>query len=262
MDCSIITVDGDELEKSVLDHLYGIFLDQPAFDEAVKRALPSAKDREDLDKKIEANNKRLVENKRKIDRLVDGIADGVDVGWTLAKQETLKAEQETLSRRVNELLAQAASMPDVDEVQRAAKLTRLLMVIEHMGKDWRDLTYDEVRRFLLHLFGETTKANGNGIFVAKDDKGRVTVTLKGRVAFDYLPADGRLMGPFERGVERLNAEIRRVFHEGVKKADADRDLAEQEASRELVAAKELLDWTNLIWIIYNEYMCCREDLVY
>ena len=228
--CLLRTVPGDELEKAVLDHLYGAFLDQPTFNAAVERALPSVKDRKALDKEIVDIEKRLAENHRKIGRLVDAIANGADVELLLTKQEALKAEKETLSQRATELRAKARALPDVEQVQRAAMLTRLRLITEHTGKkDWRKLPFEDVRRFLLHLFGEVTSTSGTGMLVSKDAKGQVTVTFKGRVDFHHLLANSRpITEAFVKEAARMSTEISNVLTKGAKEADARLDTQRQE----------------------------------
>ena len=132
---SIRTIRGDEIEEAILSHLYGAFLDQPAFDAAVKSALPSADDRQAVEVEEADIERRLAVNQRKIDRLIDAIAGGADVGLLLSKQEALKAEQQSLVQRAKELLAEAAAFPDTQETTRRAALTRRQLISKYRGRE-------------------------------------------------------------------------------------------------------------------------------
>ena len=218
--CTICSVRGNEVEAAVLDYLHNAFLDEDAFNKAVERAMPSADLRKDLLEKATKATKRLAKTEREIERLVDAIAKGADPGLLLSKQGELKTERDALTRRLEELDHEIAAVPSVEHTQAASMLARLLLTEECKGKDWRKLPFEDVKRFLFHLFGETTLRNGNGIFVEKDSKRQTVVTFKGRVDFHHLITNGR---PVSRAMQTeattMNARIRREFERAVQSAD-------------------------------------------
>jgi DNA invertase Pin-like site-specific DNA recombinase len=218
--CSFRSVRGDEVEPAVLDYLYHTFLDEPAFNAAVQQAMPSPKDRKRVEKERVETERRLNRNEQTIHRLVDAIAKGADVGLLISKQDQLKAEKEALSKRLEELETQIATMPSVEETQTAAMLTRIWLMEEHKGKDWRQLPYEEVKRFLFHLFGECRWGSNTGIVVRKDEKGTLVATFKGNVDFHHLIGNGRpISKAFEKEAARLNAEIKREYEKAIQAAD-------------------------------------------
>ena len=115
-------------------------------------------------------------------------------------------------------------MPSVEETQAAAVLTRIALIEQHKGKDWRQLPFDDVKRFLHHLFGETTKGTGTGIFVCEDNRGNLVVTFKGQVELCRLIVDGR---PFLLGLEDLATAmwdgIRRKNERAIQTLNQERD---------------------------------------
>ncbi len=239
--CLLGTVPGEGLEKSVLNHLYGAFLDRPAFDEAIRRALPSVEDRQALQQEITGVERRLAENQRKMDRLVDAIAEGFDRVPLLGKQDSIKAEGQTLTTRMAGLVSKLASLPDAEQVQQVAMVIRARLIQEHADRDWRKLPYEEVRRFLLHLFGETTLTSGTGIFVSKDGKGHLTVTFKGRVYFDHLIVEGRpYTMHYMQEADLINARLISSFEKANKKALQDRNAALADQEHQRAEAKALL----------------------
>ena len=66
--------------------------------------------------------------------------------------------------------------------------THLLAKVQR--RNWRKLSFDEVRRFLVFLFGENPFKTDDGITVTKD-KGRWRISFKGRVGFYHDVVDGR-----------------------------------------------------------------------
>ncbi len=241
--CTVKGVRGDEVEQAVLDYLFNTFLDQPSFDEAVRRSMPSDKHRKGLLKEQARAKKRLAKCQREIDRLVDAVAKGTDKGLLLSKQDALKAEREAQTRRLEELDHEIATMPSVEQTQRAAMVTRLRLSVEHKGKDWRKLAFEDVRRMLLHLFGETTPENGTGILVRRDERGRLVATLKGQIDFHkrIVIVNGRpVRSAMEIEEATMNASIRSEFMRAAQAADEKRRRAKEELDEECRRAMEEL----------------------
>ena len=215
-ECKFTSVRADQVEPTVLDFLYGSFLDKPTFEEALKRALPSDEDRKVLEKDHSRTEKKLVKNKVETGRLVDAIAKGVDANLLISKQEELKAEREALVKRLQELSEEIAAQPDVEHARAVASDIRTLLYLEHGEKDWRKLSYEEIKRFLLFLFGEKTRKSTQGIFVSKDENGSVLITFRGHVDFHHILANGRPMSDtFILDSNRINAKIQKDFEREV-----------------------------------------------
>lgn len=82
---------------------------------------------------------------------------------------------------------------------------------EHTGKDWRILSYDEVRRFLEHLFSVKPRKTEYGIFVAKKSD-TWHLTFDGRIEFYHDVIDGRPVShAMQKEVERYNTQVKRVY---------------------------------------------------
>jgi hypothetical protein len=181
----------------------------------VELAAPSVKDRKALDVKRADVERRLVVNQTQTDRLVASIKLGIDPRTLLKEQEALRTERHGLGERLKQLKDRLAALPDPEQTKRAAMLTRIRLVQEHKGKDWRKLPFEDIRRFLLHLFGETTLASGTGMFVTKDAKGKLTITFKGQVDFNSLLVGGRpITKALSAAVDKWNAYVERTFGYG------------------------------------------------
>lgn len=188
--CPFYSIPTDLLDKHVLNYLYRFFLDEPAYNEAIKAALPSGDDRRALAKDVQQAEKRLATADRKIAHLVNAVAAGADVGLLLTQQDRLRAEKQILETRLAELRQTLATMPDPEVTQRDAMWLRLRLMREHQGKDWRELPHDDVQRFLHFLFGDDPSKNGAGIFI-DSDKGVWRITFKGCVEFYHDVVNGR-----------------------------------------------------------------------
>jgi DNA invertase Pin-like site-specific DNA recombinase len=207
-DCVVTSVPGEEVEAAILDYLYRVFLDAPAFNKAVEAAAPSTRDRKALDKERSDLDKQLAAVEVQITRLADAVAGGMELSLLLGKQQELVAERDRLAEGLAALEARLASLPDPEMTKRAAMVTRLRLRQEHEGRDWRKLAFDEVRQFLHHLFGEPTLATKTGMFVTKDDEGKITITFKGLVDFDALMRGGRPFSKaFQTALDRWNEYV-------------------------------------------------------
>jgi uncharacterized protein YukE len=215
------TVPGDSLEIAILDYLYKTFLDEPAFNKAVQAAMPSTDHVKGLQQERDQAANQLKNNQRQIDRLVDAIANGADVGILLDKQEKLKREREALTHRLEEMDKNIATLPTLEETKQAAMTIRLRLRFKHTGKDWRTLPFEEVRQFLFHLFGDSTLKSKTGIFVEKDDKGNLVVVFRGLIDFHDVIVNNRPTSEvYLRYADWMNAELMRTYRERLTEADA------------------------------------------
>jgi len=224
---SLKAVRVDQFEPAILDYLYGKFLDAPAFNRAVEKALPPAGQRKALVAEQSQTKQRLINTQAEIDRLVDAVAKGVKLELLLSKQEQLTATLESLDRRLSELETEIAQFPDATAVQMDAEMIRIRLIQEHRRKNWRDLSYDDVQQFLIHLFGQRKRNGQNGIFVSKDERGRLHVDFRGQIEIErVIVADkARRAVPawFSEHVDGLNADIRSGYERAVAKLRPVRD---------------------------------------
>jgi len=225
--CSYDSIRADMLEPAALDYLYGFFLDEPAYIEAIKQAMPSDDDRKMLIKDIRAVESQKANIDKEISNLVNAVAKGADIGLFLDKQEELKNEKRLLESRGDELTQTLASMPDLEHIANEAMSLRRALIKQHKNRDWRSLPYEEVRRFLHFLFGDNPmpigqgQATGYGISVVRNDN-EWNITFKGLVDFYHDVIDGMPMShSFLTTFERLSDDIKRDLEDSIKKADED-----------------------------------------
>ena len=239
--CSLWGIRGEDIEP-VLDYLFNEFLDEPAFNEAVMKAMPPTSHRKSLLQERNRAEKRLAKNDREITRIVDAVVAGADPSLMVSKQDQLIAEKETLTKRLEELGTEIATLPSVEQTQQVASRIHFRLYLEHKGKNWRKLPYEQVKRFLFDLFGETTPKNGNGILVRRDERGNLIATFKGNVEFHHEIGNGRpISKAVTRAVDGANASIRMVYERGVRAADVERARANEEFERGVRAAEKELE---------------------
>ena len=187
-----MSVRGEKLTEVILDYLYRFFLDEPAFNAAVQKALPTNEQREELVRQRQELGRQMARTQKKLDRLVKAVADGASSQILIREQDSIIAEMNQQRDEAGRLDRQIASLPSPEEIARAATLVRLELVRQHKGKNWRKLSPDSIKRFLHHLFGDTPKLTGTGIFVTKDESGNITARFKGLVEIPHTVsvADG------------------------------------------------------------------------
>ena len=90
-------------------------------------------------------------------------------------------------------------------------LMRIHLIEKYKRRDWRQLPFDEVKRFLHFLFGDNTKKSDNGIHVdLVDDEWEIR--FRGTVSFYHKIVDGRpISKAMEMEADRLNKEIMQTF---------------------------------------------------
>ena len=95
-------------------------------------------------------------------------------------------------------------------LEREAETMRLCLLKQFEKRDWRKLSYDEIRRFLIFVFGENPGKTGDGIMVRREGK-KWKISFKGRFCLPDEIHDGRrLMHSVRVGAEiyRLEAKTR------------------------------------------------------
>jgi DNA invertase Pin-like site-specific DNA recombinase len=185
--CAFRSLRADIVEGPVLDYVYTWFIDQPAFDRAVTLALPSGKDRKEKEEDAQRIEGSLKECNKQIANLVNAIAAGADPALLIGKQEELKAERQALSKRHQSLAAELEALPDPQAVKEQAKVIWQRLTVEHIGKDWRQQSWDNLRRFLQYLLSDSPKKNGLGIWVTKD-QGHWGCALRARLEVSTVEA--------------------------------------------------------------------------
>jgi hypothetical protein len=213
------------LENYVLNYLYSFYLDEPSYNEAIKRALPSNNDRKDLKKDISVVTKQLLKVDKGITNLVNAITNGADVTLLLDKQSELKAQKQALEKRHDELNQTLIALPDPKVIKEQAMLLRIRLIEEHKDKDWQRLPYEDIRRFLHFLFGDNPMPTGNGqqtgygISVSLiDDKWHIT--FKGYAEFYHDVINGRPVSQaLSIAVEGENKKLRKIYETGIMKAN-------------------------------------------
>jgi hypothetical protein len=209
----------DQLEPHALDYLFNFFLDRPAFEDAVKQAMPSDDDRKALEEHLNGTKRQLQAVEAKIRNLISAIENGADVSLLLKRQDELKSERAAIARRMSELEETVNGFPDSQTVKHQAMLLRLPLCTEHKGKDWRKLSYDEIRRFLQYLFGVNTKQTKHGISVARSSNSW-TLNFRGQMEFHEEVINGRPTAKwFSQMAELHGKQIMREYENLVEDAD-------------------------------------------
>lgn len=206
--CPFCSIRGDVIEPLVLDYLFNFFLNEPAYNKAVENAMPNDEDRQALEKDIKQVDKQIAQSRSEINNLVNAVAKGADVSLLTDKQDELKTAIKALENRKGGLSQTLANMPDPQNSQLEAELLRLELIYKYGTQDWRELSYEEIRQFLHHLFSDNPKKNGYGIFVdsngLKGKKRKYEISFEGCVEF---LAEEEL---YQRLIERADTQLETI----------------------------------------------------
>lgn len=213
--CDFYSVRGEDVEGPILDYLYGAFLDEPAFRAAVNRAMPTDDERQLLSNRQKRATNRLRLYQKKLKRLVNAIEKGADSSLLISRQNELKAEAKRLTRRIAKLDARIANLPDPEEVQVVASSIRLELFTKYRGRDWRTLSTSKIKRFLMHLFGDSD--TNSGIFIRNVSHGKLLAEFKGQVEFNHVVLNGCAVSKVALGCCDNFNEVSRSEHEHTKR---------------------------------------------
>ena len=209
--CVFYGIREDELAPPVLDYLFRIVTDETAFNAAVAKALPDAKERPSLEQDRDELKAKITATELQIRRLVDAVAKGADPAYLIGKQRELRQKQEQEHQRLSEVEERLAAMPEVGAVEREALTIRLQLLKKIQKRDWRKLSYDEIRRYLIFVFGENPGKSGHGIEVCRQGK-RWQISFKGRFILPHDIIDGRPIPHTVRDVAaRHNKEVKKLL---------------------------------------------------
>lgn len=188
--CGFFSVNADTIEPQVLRYLYNFYTDQPAFEAAVQAAMPTDEERAEVAADLERVRAGLARVDKGVANLVRGIEAGADPGLMVSRQDELRAERAELESRAATLEDRLEDMPPAEVVRGRAQVMQVLLAQTHGGKDWREQSYEDTRRFLQFLFGDNPKKHCYGINVTREAGGGWRVAFNGRVRFEHRLTDG------------------------------------------------------------------------
>jgi hypothetical protein len=171
---------------------------------------------------------QLARTEKEIKNINQAIKDGEPPKSLLEELRTSEADRETKRARLSELETTLQNMPSRELRQHQAMAIRLQLLGQVKRRDWRKLSNDEIRRFLIFLFGENPAKAGNGITVRRE-KGRWQISFKGKVEFYHDISNGR---PLFHAVKTMAAHYNKMAKRQIQSAFAEAD----ELHRERVVA--------------------------
>lgn len=201
--CPFNSIREDIVKTTVLDYLYTFFMDEPAYNTAIENAMPSDDDRKVLESDIEQVKKQLTQLTKQERNFAANLRAGIKVTKCIIdEQERMELERRILEIKRDDLLQTLTNMPDPQSSQLETELLRLELIYKYSLQEWRELSYEEVRRFLHFLFSDNPKKNGYGISVSsnglKGKKRKFEVSFEGCVEF----LDNEEL--YERHIERAD----------------------------------------------------------
>lgn len=216
--CPFNSIRADIIEDKALDYLFNFFLDEPAYNEAVKNAMPDNSDRQALENDVKLIKKQLIRIDKEERNIVHAIRDGAKTTRiVIAEQERIEQERQILEVKLKELEQTLINTPNVEMTKLDAAVMRIHLIEKYRERDWRNLSYDEVRRFLHFLFSNNPKANGYGIIVSRNSKKRKKAVWQ--ITFEGCIEEGSDL--MQKAADRLNREIKREYKKALQQVDSE-----------------------------------------
>ncbi|MBT3193133.1 MAG: recombinase family protein, partial [Verrucomicrobia bacterium] len=238
--CGFHSIRADLLEEQALGYLYRFYTDEPAFEEAVRQAMPTGEQRDALAAELGRERARQAKVDRSIANLVHAIEEGADPTMLINRQQELREEREVCAMRVEELDEELASMPSVEYVEKQAKAIQLVLFLQNSGKNWWEQEFESIRQFLRFLFGDNPRQKGYGICVRREQEGW-RVEFRGRVQFGHELHNGLpTTDAFRRAVRSASNLIQTNFEIALQAAD--REYAEASGMAEPNMPNQLIWW--------------------
>jgi site-specific DNA recombinase len=227
--CVFYAIREDQLVPAVLDYLFRFFTDEAAYNAAVAQAFPDPKQRAVLERDREELKSKLDATEAEIRRLVNAIKKGADPQLLIESQNELRERKEQEQARLLELDDRLENMPSKEVLEREAMTLRLKLLKKVQNRDWRTMGYDEIRRYLIFLFGENPTKTGYGIKVRREGK-RWVISFNGRFCFDEIHDGYPTMHAVAVGAKIHNREAKAFMAEA--RAEAVRNLKSNTDFRE------------------------------
>jgi len=177
--CVFSGIRAEDLVNPALDFLHSFFTDEAAVDAAIAKALPSDNMRADFERDLDTAEKQLRKVLVEISNIANAISEGASASLLIDKQDELQNEKERAINRLAEAKASVDALPSRESTERQAALLKLHLRRQVQCRDWRNLSVDEVRKYLIFLFGENPRKSGLGIFV-KRELGKWVIEVRGR----------------------------------------------------------------------------------
>ena len=231
--CKFYSIPAATLEAQALGYLYQFCMDEPAFEEAVRQAIPTTEQRETVAAELDRARGALAKAERSTANLVRAVEEGADASILISRQAGLQAERGEWAARVEVLEEELAAMPSRETVERQAMLIKIMLVEAHNGKDWRDQEFDAIRHFMRFLFGDNPRQSGYGICVTREGGGW-RVEFRGNVRFFGDLYNGHPSSPAQRTSARAANKARQALFESALAA-ADREYAAEKKAAKAVA---------------------------
>ena len=167
-------VGAEELEEAVLTHLFSMFGDVAAMEQAITRAIPDTTKVAALRDQKDGLDAKLTAVQREKTNLIRAIAKGTltdtEAGATMAE---LRERETMISSEVDKIALQLDNLPDPKQIKRRASLVQ--NVIRDIYSDLGHLPkmeYEKKRALVQRAFaGKDSEGKRLGVYVKKTEEG-------------------------------------------------------------------------------------------
>ena len=176
-------IPADIIENAVMDDIFQMLGDLPRIEQATKDAIPDLKERDELKRKIEQDEKDLIKIKKMKEKLLDLAENGKLPDDEIKERMDKHRETETLLRsKIDSGKSKLKNIPSEKDIKmRSGILLRLTRNILKRKKHLdEEMTFDDKRKLLQNVFGgKDADGKRYGVYIRKLDNGRWYYTING-----------------------------------------------------------------------------------
>jgi len=191
-------VPADDIEKAVFETIFENFVDEPSFNKAIADSLPDDRLKKEIEDRIEANEKKLVQVNKDLKKLVQAVIDGTLSSDTIkGREQDLLRQKANLESHVKADQVTIQLMPNLEEVQQEASTIRRRLLERYSGlKRLSEMPFEEKRTLLHWLFdGKDRDGQPYGIYVnstGNRKNRKVSYFMYGRITGIRTLKDGNI----------------------------------------------------------------------
>ena len=165
-------VPADDLENAVLVHLFAMFGNVAAMEEAITKAIPDHSRLAVLREEMSNLESKTTSVRNEINNLVRAIAKGlITDNEAASSMNELRDRERLLTQEIDKITPQLENIPSEKAIRRKAQLIQsVLRKVYSRGSELMEMTYEEKRELVQRAFaGKNSEGQRLGVYVQKTE---------------------------------------------------------------------------------------------
>jgi len=169
-------VPADRIEEPIMKRIFEIFGDTVKIEQAIKEAMPNLDEIKSLNLQLKQLEKEKTDSKKKIERLIDSIEEGMGDVKSIKERITKHEKRiKTLGHEIAITKSRIEKIPPENIIKSKAHLLKRMIkgYYSHSLEHYKKMSFDDRRRLLQAVFsGTDPEGNRCGIYLTKDSKNK------------------------------------------------------------------------------------------